>query len=84
MRDPRRKQGLEKIAEKKPNTLYFDVNICVYKGFAAYAHGKAIGFVRIDSMAVVVAGARSMAMEWMSSLPILGSILVLEPLFGGG
>ena len=68
--DPKRKQELEKIAEKKPNVLYFDVYICVCKGLAegpgSYSHEKDIGFVCIDSMAVI-AGIRSMAMEWMAS-----------------
>jgi dynein heavy chain len=67
--DQKWKQELEKVAEKKPPFVFFDVHICVYKGLAdslaAYAPEKDIGFVRIDSTAIVAA-IRNQAMEWVA------------------
>jgi dynein heavy chain len=66
--DPKWKQELEKVAEKRPPFVYFDVYICVYKGLAdslsVYPPEKDIGFVRIDSTAIVAA-IREQAMEWV-------------------
>jgi dynein heavy chain len=66
--DQKWQQELEKVAEKKPPFVFFDVHICVYKGLAdslaAYAPEKDIGFVRIDSTAIVAA-IRAQAMEWV-------------------
>jgi dynein heavy chain len=68
--DPKRKQDLDKVAEKKPNVYYFDVYIFVYKGLAdglaSYPSEKDISFVRIDSTSVI-AGIRAQAMEWVAS-----------------
>ncbi|CAE8670802.1 unnamed protein product [Polarella glacialis] len=67
--DPKWKQDLEKVKEKKPPFVFFDAHICVYKGLAdslaAYPPEKDIGFVRIDSTAIVAA-IRSQAMDWVA------------------
>ena len=63
----KQKQDLDKITDKKPNIVYFDVYICVYKGLAeglsTYQYEKDIGFVRIDSSSVI-SGIRQQALEW--------------------
>jgi dynein heavy chain len=67
--DPKFRQELDKVVEKKPPFVFFDVHICVYKGLAdslaAYPPEKDIGFVRIDSSAIVSA-IRSQAMDWVA------------------
>eukprot|EP00397_Hematodinium_sp_SG-2012_P000029 GEMP01000029.1.p1 GENE.GEMP01000029.1~~GEMP01000029.1.p1 ORF type:complete len:4546 (+),score=1158.20 GEMP01000029.1:32-13639(+) len=73
--DPKRKAELEKIAEKKPTVVFFDVYIQVYKSLADslsnYPNEKDIGFVRIDSIAVI-SGIRNQALDRMAAY---GSIL---------
>eukprot|EP00927_Polykrikos_kofoidii_P034569 TRINITY_DN29308_c0_g1_i1.p1 TRINITY_DN29308_c0_g1~~TRINITY_DN29308_c0_g1_i1.p1 ORF type:complete len:3708 (-),score=892.28 TRINITY_DN29308_c0_g1_i1:94-10965(-) len=68
--DPKWKQELEKVAERRPPFVFFDFHICVYKGLAdslaAYPPEKDIGFVRIDSTAIVQA-IRAQAMDWVAA-----------------
>jgi len=63
------KQELEKVKDKRPPFVYFDVHICVYKGLAdnlaEYQPEKDIGFVRIDSTAILSA-IRAQAMDWVA------------------
>ncbi|CAD7947894.1 unnamed protein product [Amoebophrya sp. A25] len=73
--DTKGKQELEKLYDRKPSVVFFDVYINVYKGLAeglaSYPREKDIGFVRIDSTAVI-AGIRSQTLEWVQAY---GSIL---------
>ncbi|CAD7925016.1 unnamed protein product [Amoebophrya sp. A120] len=73
--DTKGKQELEKLFDRKPTVVFFDVYINVYKGLAeglaSYPREKDIGFVRIDSTAVI-AGIRAQTMEWVQAY---GSIL---------
>jgi dynein heavy chain len=68
--DNKGKQELEKLYDKKPTVVFFDVYINVYKGLAeglnTYPREKDIGFVRIDSTAII-AGIRSQTLEWVQS-----------------
>jgi dynein heavy chain len=80
--DPKFRQELEKVAEKKPPFVFFDVHICVYKGLAdslaAYPPEKDIGFVRIDSTAIVSA-IRSQSMDWVAGYgDILGRLALKD------
>jgi dynein heavy chain len=66
--DPKRKAELDKIADKNPSVVYFDAYITLYKNLAEgllnYNTEKDIGFVRIDSIAVI-SGIRARALEWV-------------------
>lgn len=56
--DSKGKQELEKLYDKRPNVVFFDVYINVYKslleGLKQYPREKDIGFARIDSTLVIV------------------------------
>ncbi|PHJ24428.1 dynein heavy chain family protein, partial [Cystoisospora suis] len=66
--DMKRKSDLEKLVEKRPRIVYFDVYIWAYKKLAAELSAlpttKVIGFLQIDS-SVVVSGIRAQALEWL-------------------
>ncbi|KFG44621.1 dynein heavy chain family protein, partial [Toxoplasma gondii GAB2-2007-GAL-DOM2] len=67
--DLKRKADLEKLVDKRPRIVYFDVHISAYKKLAAELSAlpttKVVGFLQIDA-SVVVSGIRAQALEWVN------------------
>ncbi|PFH33986.1 dynein heavy chain family protein [Besnoitia besnoiti] len=67
--DLKRKADLEKLVDKRPSIVYFDVYIGAYKKLAAdlstLPTTKVIGFLQIDA-SVVVNGIRAQALDWVN------------------
>nr|CEL69705.1 TPA: Dynein heavy chain 10, axonemal [Neospora caninum Liverpool] len=67
--DLKRKADLEKLVDKRPRIVYFDVHISAYKKLAAELSAlpttKVVGFLQIDA-SVVVRGFRAQALEWVN------------------
>ncbi|OXB71689.1 UNVERIFIED_CONTAM: hypothetical protein H355_014893 [Colinus virginianus] len=67
--DVKKRADLDKLVDKRPGVVYFDIYIGAYKKLAAEVESlprkKVIGFLQIEASAVIE-GIKQQALEWMS------------------